>query len=215
MAREEIREQVISWRRSEDNLYRAVVQAPELYTNCIRLVRAVANSLSDLNDSDALMEAYHQTDSETVASIADAMDLERRAFLDYDLILDAAFYIRYQEIADMKSCADIQERVNRARSEGAEWVLLYDNKIRSRGHSYFERLEMQLSDGFGLRTSSELDWEKGLVFTVEPVNLDPCTGLLKRGVPPPEPPQQYLTEKEMAAAVEKLRSKYSNSNGSE
>jgi hypothetical protein len=199
----------MGWHKSEDSLYGSVLQAPDLYTSCVRLVRAVANSLGDANEVGALLGAYRQADPETVASIADAMELPRREFLDYDLVLDSAFYIRYQEIVDAKSCSEMQERVNRARAEGAEWAVLYDNKTRSRGHTFFERLEMRLSDGFGVRTGSELDWERGRVYVVEPVSLDPDSGQLRRGVPPPEALQEFATEGEMVAAVDALRRKYS------
>lgn len=205
----ELRECVMAWCRAEDLLYRAVLQEPTLYTSCVKLVRGVTDSLVGITEVDALMREYHAADPESVASIADALELPYREFIDYDLALDAGYYLRYQEIVEAKSSADVRERIEKARSEGAEWVVLYDNKMRSRGHTYFERLEMQLSDGIGLRTSSELDWEKGRIFTLEPLALDPETGQLKRGVPPPAPMQEFATEGEMVAVADELRAKYS------
>lgn len=205
----EIRELVSGWHRSEDHLYRSVLQVPALYTSCVRLVRAVADSLSNTNDVDALLDSYERAAPDTVSSIADAMDLPRRDFLDYELALDAAFYLRYQEILEARAREDMQERVNRARSGDAEWAVLFEEETRSRGHTFFQRLEMHLPDGIGLRTSTELDWEKGRIYLVELIQLDPDTGQPKRGVPSPGQTQEFATRGEMMAAVEALRARYS------
>ncbi|HEX2987631.1 MAG TPA: hypothetical protein VHS06_05615, partial [Chloroflexota bacterium] len=205
----DLRECVIAWRRAEDLYYRSVLQEPSLYTSSINLVRAIADSLAEITELAALVGEYRVADPELVATIADSLELPHREFIDYDLALDAGYYLRYQEIAEIESAAEIRDRIEKARSEGDEWVVLYDNKTRSRGHTYFERLEMQLSNGIGLRTSSELDWEKGRIFTVEPINLDPETGQMRRGVRSSDPMQEFTTLGEMAAAVEALRVKYS------
>jgi hypothetical protein len=68
---------------------------------------------------------------------------------------------------------------------------------------------MHLPDGVGLYTAVELDWEKGRVYVVEPIMLDPATGEPLRGVTPPDPRREFATHEELVAEVARLRSKYS------
>jgi hypothetical protein len=212
-AEEEIRERVVGWRRSEDHLYASVLQVPELYTSCIRLVRAIANTLGSVDKEDELLRLYGQDEPDSVSSIADSLDLPRREFLDYDLARDTAFYLRYQEIVGARTIAEVQERITKARLAGEEWAVLYEEETRSRGHVFFQRLEMHLSDGNGLRSGSELDMEKGRVYVVEPVCLDPESGQRRQGVHPPDRLREFMTQDEMKAAVDALRARYSAGSG--
>lgn len=209
MSEAERRERVDAWRQAEDRFYASVLTMPEAYASGIRLVRALANRLDDVRDVEALLDAYRDTDVDDVAEVAEELELSHRHFVDYELALDAAFYLRYQEVLEEQAEGDIRTRLTQARSEGEEWVVLYDNETRQRGHTFFQRLEMHLPDGIGLYTASELDWEKGRVYVVEPIVLDPDTGRPHRGVPPPEPRQEFETREELAAAVAAMREKYS------
>ena len=68
---------------------------------------------------------------------------------------------------------------------------------------------MHLSSGMGLYSAIELDWEKGRLYVVEPIVLDPATGEPMRKVRPPDPRQEFTTHEEMAAVLATLREKYS------
>ena len=136
------------------------------------------------------------------------LDAPQVVLLDCQLALGAAFYLRAQEIQQARAQADFQARLAAARAQGQRWVTLYDQERRRHGHTFFQRLDMRLSDGFGLRSASEMDWEKGRVFVLEPLLLDPATGLPQRDHPAPEPPQEFATRAALDLALAALREKY-------
>ena len=144
-----------------------------------------------------------------LVAIAEEIDLHRRHVINYDLARDAAFYLRYQEILEAKAQAEVQAKLAEAQAQGEEWVTLYDNETSRQGQTFFQKLEIHLPDGLGLYTSVELDWDKGRVYVLEPIVLDPATGQPKRGVAPPDPKQEFITREELVAAVVRLREKFS------
>jgi hypothetical protein len=206
---DELSAQVSLWRKTEDKYYASVLNVPELYMAGIRLVRAVANRLSDVTTGEALLTAYRQSDVDFVAAVADELAVPQFAFLNYDLARDTAFYLRYQEILETQAETGAQTKIAEARAAGLDWVVLFDNETKSQGHSFFQRLEMHVLDGIGLYTAVELDWEKGRVYVVEPLVLDVDTGKPRPGITPPAPRQEFTSRTEMAAAVAALRETYS------
>lgn len=210
MTNHDMPEQVTAWRQAEDRYYQSVLAAPELYTAGIQLVRAVVDRLSDVTDLDTLLETYHQFEAGRIVAIADEMDLPRRHFLDYELARGAAFYLRYQEILEAKAQAEMQAKLAEAQAQGAVWVTLYDNETQRQGQTFFQKLEIHLPDGVGLYTGVELDWEKGRVYVLEPIMLDPITGQPQRGITPPDPKQEFTNREDLAVAVARLHDKYSS-----
>ena len=210
MTTHDMHAQVMAWRQAEDRYYQSVLAAPELYTAGIQLVRAVVDQLSQVTDPEALLETYHQFEASHIVAVAEAMDLPRRHFLNYDLARDAAFYLRYQEILEATAQAELQAKLAEAHAQGAEWVTLYDNETQRQGQTFFQKLEIHLPDGVGLYTGVELDWEQGRVYILEPIRLDPTTGQPQRGLTPPDPKQEFTTRADLAVATARLRDKYSS-----
>ena len=208
MDNKELQAYTAEWRAIEDRFYRQVLSDADLYMVGIRLVRAVADTLQTTDDLAALVERFQRSSSDDVAAIADTLDEPQVVLLDCQLALGAAFYLRAQEIQQARAQADFQARIAAARAQGQRWVALYDQESRRHGHSFFQRLDMRLSDGFSLRSASEMDWEKGRIFVVEPLLLDPATGQPRRDLPAPEPQQEFATRAELARALEALREKY-------
>src|SRR5262249_16795811 len=128
--------------------------------------------------------------------------------LDYQLALGAAFYLRAQEIQEDNTRADIQARLAAAHAQNQRWVVVDEHETRRYGRTFFRRLEMHLPDGFRLYTASDLAWEKGHIYVLEPMLLDPATGQTRRDVAPPEPPREFSTHEELLCAVAALREKY-------
>ncbi|NWG75131.1 MAG: hypothetical protein HXY24_11075, partial [Rubrivivax sp.] len=195
-------------RKAEDRFYQAALNMPEVYVDGIRLVRAIASSLDQMVEVNGLVEVYQSYDLDQVGLIADELALAHGDFIDFELARDAAFYLRYQEILDQQDQARVQARLAEARAQGAQWVTLYDNETRRQGRTYFQRLEMRLPDGLGLYTAVELDLEKGRVYVVEPIMLDPATGEPQREVTAPDPREEFRTREELEAAATRLREKY-------
>jgi hypothetical protein len=209
MTKQEIQAQALAWRKAEDRFYQSALTIPEVYTDSIRLVRALADGLNSIAEAESLLQAYQNFDLDQVELSAEKLALPHLDFIDFELARDAAFYLRYQEILETQDRAGIQTRLAEAQVEGAQWVMLYNNETKRQGRTFFQRLEMHLPDGLGLYTAVELDWEKGRVYVVEPIMLDPASGEPRRGVMPPDPRQEFATREELAAAVARLREKYS------
>ena len=176
----------------------------------LRLIRAIVDSLQDINDLDSLVLHYNKIDFNYVTPIAKTFDLPQLAVLDYGLALSAAFYLRSQEILKYCTQVEIENLVKKARKNGEEWVVIYDQKNERGGYSFFQRLEMHLPDGISLSFASELDWEKGHIFTLEPLLLDSKTGRIIKNSKPLDPRKEFSTKKELMAEVVRLRAKYSN-----
>lgn len=207
MAGSQLQALLSQWRQAEDSYYASVMSAPELYTAAIHLVRAIANRI-EVEQVDGLPDAYARLDMATVIDIAEATDIPQRDFLDYHLARDAAFYLRHRDMLEAQARADMQARIVRAQAAGQSWVTLYNNEQEGRGVTFFQRLEMYLPNGLGLYSGVELDWEKGRVYVVEPLVLNPETGEPRREIRPPDTRQEFKTREEMLVALAALRQKY-------
>jgi hypothetical protein len=205
---QEIQAYIAELRSMEDKFFRTILNDSASYMLGIRLVRAVADSLRSIADLETLVERFQQTGSDYVVPIADTLGAPQVLLLDYQLALGAAFYLRAQEIMEESTKADVQARLAAARAQDQRWVVIDERETQRYGRTFFRRLEMRLPDGFGLYIASELDWEKGHIYVVEPLVLDPATSKPRRGATPPEPRQEFATREELMQAVETLREKY-------
>jgi hypothetical protein len=208
MNNQELQAYIAELRSIEDQFFRAVLNDADSYMLGIRLVRAVADSLKPIADLATLVEYFQRTGSDYVIPIADTLGAPQVMLLDYQLALGAAFYLRAQEIQDGSTRADLQARLDAARAQGQRWLVLDERETRRYGRTFFRRLEMRLPDGFSIYTASELDWERGHLYVLEPMWLDTDTGQPRRGIAPPEPRQEFATHEELTRAVEVLREKY-------
>lgn len=208
---ETLRTYLTAWRKAEDKFYGAVLSAPELYMAGIKLVRGIAEVLGNIDNTEDLLAAYPDAVSiDQVEAVGEQLEIAQRDFLDYHLAREAAFYLRYQEILETQAKDEVQAKIIEAQALGDNWVMLYNNEQPGQGVTFFQRLEMHLPDGLGIYSAIELDWEKGRVYVVEPLVLDPTTGDPQREVRPPYPRQEFTTQQELAVAVMTLRKKYSN-----
>ena len=208
---DDVQPYLLEWRGMEDRFYRSVLHESEMYMLGIRLVRAVAGSLELIDSFPALVARFGHSSVNDVIPVADGLGEPRVVLLDYQLALGAAFYLRAQEIREVQTDASLREQVDAARDQGREWVTLIDAETRRYGQSFFQKLEMRLSDGFGILTSSELDWEKGRIYVVEPLLLDPRSGRRRTGATRPEPTRECATLAEMQRTADDIRARYASS----
>ncbi len=209
MTAPEIREYLVELRKIEDKFYRTVLNDPDTYMLAIRLVRAIADSLKPISDLDTLIERFQRASSDDVIPIADALDTPQVILLDYPLALGAAFYLRAQEIQEEIGRAAMQSHIAEAQAQGDIWAVVFDYEQTRYGKPFSRRLEMRVSDGFSLYSSSELDMDKGLVYTVEPMWIDLATGRQRQDMALTEPRQEFTTHTAMLEAAAALRQKYS------
>lgn len=199
---------VREWRKAQDSFYAAAMSDAELYMTAVRLVRAIVDSLADITDFEMLLQRYRQSDASDVYSIAESLDEPRMIFLDYDLALGTAFFLRAQEIREEETTAEMQAQIAAARLSNQTWAVLLNEEANRKGIRFFERLEMNLHSGVGLRLAAELDFEKGRVFVLEPLMLDVSTGEARRDIKLDKKKQEFETEAELNEAAEALRRYY-------
>ena len=208
MTAQEIREYITELRKIEDRFYRTVLNETEMYMLGIRLVRAIADSLKPISDLETLVERFKRSSSDDVILIADALNAPGVILLDYQLALGAAYYLRAQEIQEERGLAGMQDQIREAQARGQAWVVVFNNEQMRYGRPFTRRLEMRVSDGFGLYSSSELDVDTGIVYVVEPMWIDLATGKPRRDLALAEPRQEFATREAMLEAVAALRQKY-------
>ena len=198
-----------AWRRAETNFYAGLASEPELYKQAITLVRALADDLSSIQTTEALVEAYAAADDAWVENIAEGLDLPQGDFLDWELAKDTAFNLRYNEVQLVEEDADSTRRLAEARAQRLTWTTLLDRQVRLGGQRYVKHLEIHLPDGVALYYYSLLDSDRGRVYRLEALQLDPETAERVRDRGPLEPPREFARRNDLLAEMERLQKKYS------
>ncbi|MET0817609.1 MAG: hypothetical protein ABWZ67_08630, partial [Solirubrobacteraceae bacterium] len=173
-----------------------------LYQQYIGVVRAVAEELRDVHGEDELVAAWHER-RDLVREVVSRSAPPMSALMDLDAVRDAAFCHRHREITREQGKALARERLERARREGAEWVVLFED-VTPLGS---QRLEMHVASGRALHAAAEVPLDAGRPsFTLEVVQLDPRDGTWLLDKPPAMPKQRFDTREEWEARIEQARS---------
>jgi hypothetical protein len=193
-----------AWRRAESRIYPSVMLNADLYQQYIGLVRAIVELLEDVRTEDELVIAWN----ERRELVQEAVSLSKPSMLglmDHDAVRDAAFCHRHREITREQGKALARERLERARIEGAEWVVLFEDVTPLGSH----RLEMHVESGRALHASSELPLDASRpTFKLEVVQLDPADGAWLLDKPPVMPEQSYDTREEWDLRVDQARAEF-------
>jgi hypothetical protein len=128
--------------------------------------------------------------------------------MDQASIRDAAFCHRHREITREQGKALAAERLERARRDGAEWVVLFDDVTPLGSHV----LEMHVASGRALHAASELPLDATRPkFTLEVVHLDPRDGAWLLDKAPAMPSQTFDTREEWEARIGQARTLFGRS----
>ena len=189
---------IAAWRKAEARVYPSVMVNADLYRDYIGVVRAVAELLGDVHTEDELVAAYEERRDLVREAIAhDAPPM--LALMDLEAVRDAAFCHRHREVTREQGKALARERLERARREGAEWVVLFDDVAPLGSHT----LEMHVRSGRALHFSSDLPLDaRRPTFALEVVQLDPTDGAWLLDKPPVMPTQTFDTREEWEARIE-------------
>jgi hypothetical protein len=188
---------IAAWRTAEARVYPSVMVNADLYRDYIRVVRAVAELLDDVHTEDDLVAAYEER-RELVREAISRDTPPMLGLMDLDAVRDAAFCHRHREVTREQGRALARERLERARREGAEWVVLFDDVTPLGSHT----LEMHVRSGRALHASSELPLDaRRPTFALEVVQLDPTDGAWLLDKPPVMPTQTFDTREEWAARI--------------
>jgi hypothetical protein len=189
---------IAGWRRAEARVYPSVMVNVDLYREYIGVVRAVAELLGDVHTEDDLVVAYEER-RELVREAVSRDSPPMLALMDLDAVRDAAFCHRHREVTREQGKALARERLERARREGAEWVVLFDDVTPLGSHT----LEMHVRSGHALHASSDLPLDaRRPTFALEVVQLDPADGAWLLDKPPVMPTQTFDTREEWEARIE-------------
>lgn len=198
---------IAAWRRAEARVYPSVMVNAELYQQYIGVVRAVAEELRDVRTEDDLVVAWHER-RDLVRAVVSRSAPPMLALMDQASIRDAAFCHRHREITREQGKALAAERLEQARREGAEWVVLFEDVTPLGSH----RLEMHVQSGRALHAASELPLDATRPkFTLEVVQLDPSDGAWLLDKPPAMPEQTFDTREEWEARIDQARSRFGRS----
>src|SRR5215211_3221041 len=194
-------EAVAAWRRAEARVYPSVMVNAALYEQYLNTVRLIAEELGDVRTEDDLVVAWQERRDialEVVSRSAPSL----RSFMDLGAVRDAAFAHRHRQITREQGKEIARERLERARRERAEWVVLFED-VTPLGS---QRLEMHVRTGRALHTSSKIELDSPMPkFELEVVQLDPATGSWLVDQPPLMSAQTYSSQEEWEARVAQAR----------
>ena len=146
---------IAAWRRAESRIYPSVMLNAELYQQYIGLVRSIAELLEDVRTEDELVAAWGERRELVREAVArDAPPL--LSMMDHEAVRDAAFCHRHREITRARGKEIARERLEQARREQAEWVVLFDDVTPLGSH----RLEMHVRSGRALHASCKRDLDR-------------------------------------------------------
>jgi hypothetical protein len=195
---------VATWRRAEARVYPSVMVNAALYEQYLTTVRAVAEELGDVRTDEDLLTAWverRDVATEVVARTGPSM----RAFMDVEALRDAAFCHRHRQITRERGKEIAAERLEAARRERAEWVVLFEDVTPLGTH----RLEMHVRTGRALHASSKTELDNPIpTFELEVVQLDPVTGAWLVDQPPLMPSRKYHSHEEWEARIEQARAAF-------
>ena len=200
----DLEEAVATWRRAEARVYPSVMVNAALYEQYVMAVRAIAEELSDVRTDEELYEAWRERKDialEVVGRTAPSM----RAVMDLGALRDAAFCHRHRQLTRERGKEIARERLERARRERQEWVVLFED-VTPLGS---ERLEMHVRTGRAIHASSKTELDRPRPsFELEVVQLDPATGAWLVDQPPLMPSRRYDSHEEWQARVEQARTTF-------
>jgi hypothetical protein len=193
-----------AWRRAEARIYPSVMVNAALYEQYVATVRAVADELADVRTDDDLVRAWRDRRdiaTEVVRRSAPPMG----ALMDVEGVRDAAFCHRHRELGREQAKEVARSRLERARREHADWVVLFED-VSPLGS---QRLEMHVRSGRAIHASSrsELDAPRPS-FELEVVQLDPATGAWLVDRPPLMPARTYHSHEEWEARIQRARATF-------
>jgi hypothetical protein len=195
---------IAAWRRAEARVYPSVMVNATLYQQYIGVVRAIADELAGLRTEDDLVRAWRER-PELGTDMIRRRSPSMAPMMDPHAVRDAAFCQRHREITRERGKEIARERLERARREGAHWVMLFED-VTPFGS---QQLEMHVRSGRGLHYSSRTEPDAvSATYELEVVQLDPSDGAWLVDRPPLMPGQQFTRHDEWEARIAQARDQF-------
>lgn len=172
-----------TWRRADERLYPMVMVDPERYTRVVAVIRDTADRLRGHQTVEDLVRT-RQRGRELVASSCSAVGVPLEHLGDVDAVADAAFALRHREVDAAQRRQRITARITRAHERGDAWVTIDESgHLDQPGVAPYERIDMRLDDGSGLRMSVDVDPDSYQpIYAIDRLQLDPVSGTLTERV---------------------------------
>ncbi len=197
-------EAIATWRRAEARVYPAVMVNAALYEQYLTMVRAVVDELDDVRTEDDLVIAWNERRgiaAEVIARDQPSMGV----LMDKDAVRDAAFCHRHRDITREQAKDIARDRLEQARRDGTEWVVLFEDVTPFGSH----RLEMHVRTGRAIHASSKVELDTPRPeYELEVVQLDPDNGAWILDRPPLMPGRRYDTEQEWLVRIDQARTTF-------
>ncbi|MEX0790513.1 MAG: hypothetical protein WD178_07040, partial [Actinomycetota bacterium] len=178
-------EAIRRWNTAEQQLYPALLSSPAGYERHMSLVRGICDELGPVRDIGALVDAFDEG-LDIARTAAEARSLSTEG-LDLELVVGAAFCLRYREVLAEVRREAMKQRIDEALARDDLWVDLEGSPpFLHMPFPPWRRIEMRLPDGTGIHSWVEesLDGSgDGFEYGVEVVELDPQTGGLLSDAP--------------------------------
>ncbi len=171
-------EAIRRWTAAEQRLYPALLSSPAGYERYMSLIRGICDELASVRDIEALVDAFDEG-LDIAGRAAEARSLPTQG-LDLELVVGAAFCLRYREVLALVRRDTMKKRIDEARARGDRWVDLEESPpFLQMPFPPWRSVEMRLSDGTGIHAWVEESLDEtgdGFEFGVEVIKLDPQTG---------------------------------------
>lgn len=162
------------WSAAERRLALLAVADPDGYVAHLGVVERVVDRLAECHDLAELVDAYAERDA-----ILDALLPRSRGRFNAGSLAGAAWMVRYRQLDAAARRRQIEERIAEARRRGESWVTLWETDPEPPSPPFrpYERMEMRLADGVGLRVAVDIDPDSYQpIYSAETVRLDPRDG---------------------------------------
>lgn len=168
-----------------------MLSSPAGFERHTSLVRGICDDLASVRDIEALVEAYDEG-LDIAGAAAEARSIPT-AGMDIELVVGAAFCLRYREVLAETRRDAIKRRIEDARARGETWVDIEGSRpFLEMPFPPWRSVEMRLADGAGIHAWVQESLDEtgdGFEYGVEVVKLDPQTG----GWLPDSPPTERQT----------------------
>lgn len=145
------------WSISEQRVYPLATTATDLYQAAVPLIRNLADVLADVSNHEDLSRRWtNRLDALATAEAQSGVSMPSR--LAADDVLGAAFALRDRELVAELERADRRRRVEAARAESSEWVVLHHRGNIERGLADpYQSIEFHLRTCLALVSTVEQD----------------------------------------------------------
>lgn len=145
------------WNESERRLYPVATTNPDAYQSAVRLVRALADILAEVESLDALAERWERR-SELVEEALRATGDIAGYRLPEPEIAGAGFAMRRRELLTEQAERQRRDRICAARKAGQAWAVVHEQgDVGSGLVDPYQRIELHLATGLAVVSTVEPD----------------------------------------------------------